>query len=53
MNVGYFDESWLFGNEEDVFLQHEQVALHGLEIGFDTWVTITTKTGVSKSLSSG
>jgi hypothetical protein len=53
MNVRYFDERRLFGNEEDIFLQHEQVALDGLKIGFDAWVAIAAKTGVSKSLSAG
>jgi hypothetical protein len=42
MNIGYFDEGRLFRNEEDVFLQHKQVALHSLEVGFDAWMAITT-----------
>jgi hypothetical protein len=40
----------LFRNEEDVFLQHEQVALHSLEVGFDAWMTIATNTRSSANV---
>ena len=41
VNIRELDKRRLFGDEEDVFLEHEEVTLDRLEVGFDTWVAIT------------
>lgn len=39
VDVGEFDEDGLFGDEKDGFFEEEEVALDGLEVGFEAWVT--------------
>ena len=41
MDVGQLDERRLLRDEEYVFLEQEQVALYGLEVGLDARKTVT------------
>jgi hypothetical protein len=42
MDVGQFNQRRLFGYEEDIFLEHEEVTLDGLEVSFNAWEAVTT-----------
>ena len=35
MNIGDFDEHWLFRDEEDELVKHEEIALHGFQVCFE------------------
>jgi hypothetical protein len=39
MDVGELDERWLLGDEEDIFLEDEEVTLNGLLVGLDAGLT--------------
>lgn len=36
-----FDKGRLLGDEEDVFFEHEQVALDGFKVSLDSWVAVS------------
>jgi hypothetical protein len=50
VDVGEFNERGLLGDEEDVFFEHEEVALDRLEVGFDTRVAVTAVLSISSAL---
>ena len=41
VDIGDFDEHRLLGDEEDVFLEHEEVALYGFQICFESWEPVS------------
>jgi len=41
MNIGNFDEHWLFRDEEDELVKHEEIALYSFQICFETRMTIS------------
>ena len=45
MDVGELDEDGLFGYEEDVFVEQEEVALHGFEVRFEAWGLVAADVG--------
>jgi hypothetical protein len=42
MDAGKFNKGGLLGHEEDVFLEHKEIALYGFEISLDASMTIAT-----------
>lgn len=48
MDVGELDEGRLLRHEEDVFLEQEEVALDGLEVGLDRRVAVAA--GVAQAM---
>lgn len=35
MDIGDFDEHWLFRDEEDELVEHEEIALYGFQVCFE------------------
>lgn len=41
MNIGDFDEHWLFRDEEDELVKHEEIPLYGFQVCFEAWKPIS------------
>ena len=46
MDVANFDQSRLFGDEEDITFKEEEIALNGFEMGFETRVSVSARRGL-------
>lgn len=43
MNVTDLDQRRLFGDEEDVTFEEEEVTLNGFEVSLETWMSVSAK----------
>ena len=41
MNIGDFNEHWLFRDEEDELVKHEEIALYGCQVCFEARMPIS------------
>jgi len=43
VDVADLDQSGLFGDEEDITFEEEEIALDGFEVGFETRVSVSAR----------